>query len=301
MAEIYKIEDDIYHKIYIGQTSQGVKIRYRQHLERAKDSHDITRLHQAIRELGPEHFRCEVLEECPESDANEKEKFWIDHYNSYVDGYNMTAGGNGGSIYLIDDIKVRYMWDGGSSLSEIADKFGCSVKAISSRLANHPNYSQEEAHLRASAKPVYQYDLAGMFLGEYRSATAAEIAINGPEACRRDNIGACARGEQRIAYGYYWSYEKMKQGPVLYAVKGISCPIAQYTKKGKWVATYNSLADAERAMMAQGYKRPHISEVCQRRPKYNSSCGYVWRYIYDEEINRPVPNEVAELATLLSD
>jgi hypothetical protein len=43
------------------------------------------------------------------------------------------------------------------------------------------------------------------------------------------------------------------------------------------------------------------SQVCQRRPKYNSSCGYVWRYIYDEEINRPVPSEVAELATLLSD
>lgn len=141
MAEIYKIEDDIYHKIYIGQTSQGVKIRYNQHLEKSKDSHDTMKLHKAIRNLGREHFQYEVLEERSESEANEREKYWVNHYNSYADGYNMTAGGNGGSIYLIDDIEIRRMWDDGCPLSEIADMFSCSVKAISSRLANYCNYS----------------------------------------------------------------------------------------------------------------------------------------------------------------
>ena len=93
----------------------------------------------------------------------------------------------------------------------------------------------------------------------------------------------------------------MERGPVLYTIKGITCPIVQYSKNGDWIATYKSLADAEKAMIAHGYKRPHISEVCQRRPKYNTSCGYVWRYLYDEEINKPVKSSVAELATLLDD
>ena len=300
MAEIYKIEDQIYHKIYIGQTTQGVKTRYLQHLERAKNPKDVTKLHCAMRTLGPENFWCETIEECPEAQLDEREKFWIKHYDSYVNGYNMTSGGNGGSIYIIDDIKVRKMWDEGLSLRQIAKEFECSVNAISSRLSNYSNYSKEESHLRSTAKPVYQYDLAGVFWGRYPSASAAEVAINGPEARNRDNIGACARGEQRIAYGYYWSYEKLERGPILYTTKGISCPIVQYTKNKEWVATYVNLAEAERAMIAQGHKRPHISEVCQKRPSYKTSCGYIWRYIYDEEINQPIKSETARLADKLN-
>lgn len=301
VAQIYKIENDINDKVYIGQTTQGIRIRYRQHLDKVRDTSDHTRLHSAMRELGVEHFSCVLLEECNELDLDNREKYWINYFDSYNNGYNMTSGGNGGSVYQINDAEVIQMWDSGLPLSKIAEKFDCSVKAISGRLSEYPNYSPEEAMKRGSVKQVHQYDLAGMYIKAFESASDAEAILNGEEARNRDNIAACARGEQHTAYGYYWSYEKLEKGPVLYTIKGITCPIVQYSKKGEQIATYATLAEAERAMMAQGHKRPHISEVCQRRPKYNTSCGYVWRYLYDEEINKPLQSSVAELATLLDD
>lgn len=301
MAWIYKIEDDIDHKVYIGQTIHKVEVRFHQHLKNSENAKDNTRLHSAMRNLGKDHFFCEVIEECKETELDEREKYWIKYYDSLTSGYNMTSGGNGGSIYQIDETEIRKLWDEGKSLKEIAGLFGCSTKAISDRLSNYKNYSVEEAVKRSNAKVVYQYDLAGMRCGEYESVSEAEVALNGEEARGRDNIGACARGEQRITYGYYWSYEKMDKGPTLYIIKGITCPIVQFSKEGEWIATYDSLADAERAMQEKGYKRPHIAEVCKKLPKYKTACGYVWRYLYDEELSKPVQSSVAELATLLDD
>ena len=143
MAWIYKIENDINDKVYVGQTIQGIKIRYLQHLDKARDINDHTRLHSAMRELGTEHFCCTLLEECNELDLDSREKYWINYFDSYNNGYNMTSGGNGGSIYQIDDAKVVRMWDEGYSLSEIAKIFECSVKAISGRLSEHPNILQK--------------------------------------------------------------------------------------------------------------------------------------------------------------
>ena len=300
MAEIYKIEDDIYHKVYIGQTAFTLEKRYKQHLHKAGDLKDKTKLHTAMRELGVEHFRVKLIERCGEDELNDREKYWINYYNSQKEGYNMTSGGNGGSIYAIDERELYRLWDEGKSLKEIAEILDCSVLAISHRLREHSTYSAEESARRATHKKVYCYDLVGLKCGEFDSASDAEAAINGESARGRDNIGACARGEQRQAYGYYWSYEDLERGPNLFSIKGITCPIIQYTKKGEYVARYNCLADAEKAMIKLGYKRPHISEVCQRRPMYKTSCGFVWRYIYDEEINKPLNNPTARLADKLN-
>ena len=300
MAEIYKIEDDIYHKVYIGQTTFTLEKRYKQHLQKVADPKDKTKLHTAMRQLGIDHFHIKLVEKCNEDELDDKEKYWINYYDSQKNGYNMTAGGNGGSIYAIDERELYRLWDEGKSLKEIAEILDCSVLAISNRLREHPTYSVEESARRATHKKVYCYDLVGMKCGEFDSASDAEVAINGEFARGRDNIAACARGEQRQAYGYYWSYEDLERGPNLFNIKGITCPIIQYTKKGEYVARYESLAEAERAMIKLGYKRPHISEVCQRRPMYNSSCGFVWRYVYDEEVNKPLNNPTAQLAYKLN-
>lgn len=40
------------------------------------------------------NFSFEVLEECPKEQLNEKEKLWIDLYQSNVYGLNSTKGGS---------------------------------------------------------------------------------------------------------------------------------------------------------------------------------------------------------------
>ena len=71
-------------------------------------------------------------------------------------------------------------------------------------------------------------------------------------------------------------------------------PVVQYDKKMNYIRTYENVKAAEKAMIELGYKRPHIYEVCQRQPKYNTTCGYIWRSIYDPEVSIPVKSSIAD-------
>lgn len=41
----------------------------------------------------PELFKYEILECCDEDELNDREKYWIDYYDSFNNGYNKTPGG----------------------------------------------------------------------------------------------------------------------------------------------------------------------------------------------------------------
>lgn len=117
---IYIIKNNINNKVYIGQ-SVNIKIRWiahkysAEHIDR-QDSH--TKIHTAMRELGVDNFYYEVIEECPINELNAKEIYWIDYYNAYKDGYNMTLGGgsnryetNGRAILTLPQVEeIRMMY-----------------------------------------------------------------------------------------------------------------------------------------------------------------------------------------------
>lgn len=44
-------------------------------------------------ETGVENFTFEIIEECAPEELNEREKFWIDYFDTKTFGYNVTAGG----------------------------------------------------------------------------------------------------------------------------------------------------------------------------------------------------------------
>ena len=90
---IYKAVNKINGHTYVGQTIRGVDCRWRQHCNIAKHS-STTTLSYAIRKYGEGAFRLEMLEECSESNLNEREIFWIKHLGTYKDGYNCTEGGS---------------------------------------------------------------------------------------------------------------------------------------------------------------------------------------------------------------
>lgn len=48
-----------------------------------------------MNEYGPESFTFELLEECPRNQLDEREKYWIEYFDSYTWGYNATSGNNG--------------------------------------------------------------------------------------------------------------------------------------------------------------------------------------------------------------
>lgn len=92
---IYKIENKINGKIYIGQ-SVDVYRRLKKHIWNIKSNNNI--LYKAFRKYGIENFTYELIEECDIGKLDEREMYYIQKYNSYVgadnsNGYNLNIGG----------------------------------------------------------------------------------------------------------------------------------------------------------------------------------------------------------------
>lgn len=81
-------------KWYIGQTVNPEK-RFNCHIDRAINKKDKTYFYNSIRKYGLENFVYCVLEEnVLRENLNMREMDWIEYYDSFYCGYNMTAGGN---------------------------------------------------------------------------------------------------------------------------------------------------------------------------------------------------------------
>lgn len=100
MSYIYKITNQINGKIYIGKTSKTIDERFKEHIKKAK-LHTNRYLYDAMNHYGYHNFSIEKVEECENDLLNEREKYWISHYNSFDKnfGYNMTTGGEGGDTW----------------------------------------------------------------------------------------------------------------------------------------------------------------------------------------------------------
>lgn len=85
---IYKITNLINNKCYIGQTTD-YKRRFIEH-KRMYQENDKT-LYKAFKKYGIDNFSFEVLEKC--KNYNEREIYYIEKFDSYHNGYNMTLGG----------------------------------------------------------------------------------------------------------------------------------------------------------------------------------------------------------------
>lgn len=126
MQGIYKITNLINGKAYIGQ-SKNIDFRLKTHFKKAfiLDSEEYSKtLYKAIRKYGVNNFSTEVLEELPSAtrqQLNIRESYWIDHYDTFSNGYNETFGGDGVSGALgerhhnhklteLDVINIRKRW-----------------------------------------------------------------------------------------------------------------------------------------------------------------------------------------------
>lgn len=136
MTGVYKIENLINHKVYIGQ-SVYIERRWKAHKITAFNKNDKGYnypLYCAIRKHGLENFSFEVIEECQPEELNQKEEYYIQKYNSFFEGYNQTLGGDssGGGpelkekvIGIISDLETTNMYH-----SEIAEKWNTSIETV---------------------------------------------------------------------------------------------------------------------------------------------------------------------------
>ena len=95
MINIYKITNLYNGKIYIGQTKNSVEFRFKQHLREGLNRTNNS-LHSDMVKQNKEGFLVELLEQVENrEEADERERFWIEFYNSTNPeyGYNLDTGG----------------------------------------------------------------------------------------------------------------------------------------------------------------------------------------------------------------
>ena len=210
MSYIYKIINDINDTIYIGKTVFSIDKRFKEHCcDAFKQRNKERPLYKAMREYGIEHFYIELIEECDDNLASDREIYWIGLYNTYSNGYNATYGGDGKFLYNHKNIAMRlkehpYSFD-------ISKEFNCCVEIIR-EIAQEYNIKLKSSS-PSSSKHVVAYTKNGEKIEEFDSTVLASQWCFEQGKCAdlcsgvRAHISACANGKRKTAYGYIWKYE----------------------------------------------------------------------------------------------
>lgn len=136
---IYGYYSKVHNRImYVGQTKH-LKDRNQSHLfyepYRLTQNHSNYPLSLGIKKYGVDNYVLKVLEKnIKAEDLNEREKYWIAYYNTYINGYNQTAGGQETpfSIYSDDMIQkiIHLLKDTEMSMTDIKELTGVSLTHI---------------------------------------------------------------------------------------------------------------------------------------------------------------------------
>ena len=303
MGYIYKIYNDINDKIYIGQTKKTVEYRFKEHFRQAQYEKEgirpSTYFHNAINKYGQKHFFVSILEKCKDDFLDEREIYWIQHYNSYKNGYNSTPGGQNDIKKISYKKVIQYDLNGNfktifNNSDEAAKEVGVDASYI--RNACNPNttnksagqyqwryytekYPQQISPITGKSgkvkTKVKQYDLKGNYIRTFESAIEAAKATH---QTRRNISFACEKKQDR-AGNYQWRYENDSDAPGNLIAKRLSkycnplIPILQKDKQGNLIKEWESIIEAAECLHLDAKK---IGLTCEQKQKiYNK---YQWQY-----------------------
>lgn len=231
IGTIYKLTSPS-NKCYIGQTINLVERK--RTLYNPNKYYSGHRLDNAIKKYGIENFQYEIIIQIVESSKeklreklDELEKFYIEKYDSYNNGYNMTLGGSGSNgCFQTEESKRKISEKAkgrkGSMLGrhlteEQRNKISNFAKTRTGE--KNPFYGKthsEEAKLKigkANSIPILQLDLNETIITEFPSAKDAARSLGKPRA-DSEIIKVCKgyispSGKRYItALGYKWKYKE---------------------------------------------------------------------------------------------
>ena len=297
MGYIYKITNRLNNKIYIGQTRYTLAHRFSQH----KNSFTSTDLHDDMRLYGSDNFSIEELEQCDNDQLNAREKYWVQYFDSYSNGYNMNRGGAGNYIghtiycYTLAGNLYKIYKD----FAEAADDTGLDSSIIKSAIYNHnlsgggyqwffeedkdqvKNLSDLQQNYGKISPLTVQYDVTGKYLATFITMQEAEKATG----VLSSGIARCINGDTSHAGGFIWRRGFLGEKiPFEISVptitendlkKGRKRKVVCYQEQNQTV--YNSLSEAARST---GFSRQSITRSCHIYPE--TRCGKVRFQFYEE-------------------
>ena len=133
MGYIYKITNQINNKSYIGQTINSIKERMRKHYDHSLEA--TTGIDYAIYKYGKDNFTVEEICQCDDSQLDELERYYIELYNTYKNGYNLTIGGQDYSTrWIVNEQEVIDKYNRGKTIEELAIEYNKGYRTISNLL-----------------------------------------------------------------------------------------------------------------------------------------------------------------------
>jgi len=160
-----------------------------------------------MRKYGTENFTIELIEET--SVPEEREKYWIEYYGSFKNGYNATIGGDG-KPYIDRDLVVA-TYKATLNQAEVARIMNISTDSVSLILKEKDvdTIPSTLVSQRVNGKVVNQYSLDGEYIQSFPSALAAARALGKITPTSKgasSQISSVCRGKRKSAYGYKWSW-----------------------------------------------------------------------------------------------
>lgn len=217
MIGIYKITCKKNNKSYIGQ-SINIEHRIKEH----KSCEGESLIHNAIKKYGIENFTFEVLEECSLSQLDEKECYWINFFDSYNNGYNLTKGGqgfqnqisvdcfdfSGKRIAIYPSITAAEEATGASQVSRCINGYRKQSGGFQWRKHVDQN-NQIKPYIRNTAlsQPISQYNKDKEWVADFNSISEATRKVyNTDNGSLRRRIKKACEENFGLADGFLWCY-----------------------------------------------------------------------------------------------
>lgn len=264
---IYKVTNAVNGKVYIGQTTQTLEKRWKNHLHDMKYNTN-NKFYNAIKKYGCESFIKEVIEENIQSEEklSNREKYWIKYYNSYKEGYNSTIGGEISPMkYKEIREKVSKSMKGRKFTKEHREKLKLAQKGRKGtpHTEEHKKYMSQLMKGREVSKETRE-KLRKASLGQKQSdetINKRSKAMKGRKFTKehREKISKSLKGNSNVMIG--------KDNPR-------SKPIVQVDKTtGEIIRMYES---ANLAAKALNKKSSGDITNCANGVKVKSAYGYKW-------------------------
>ena len=266
---IYKITNQINKKIYIGQTSRTVKLRWQEHINSSRYSYRNdynNKLHRAMRKYGLNNFIIEEIEKCSIDKLHEREKFWIAYYHSTEVGYNISVGGEGNRKVVPE--KVLELWQMGKNCKEICEIYNISYTTLGEILNSFNITPQQRIDRGFDIKVGIDKNL---ILDEFNKG----LSIN--KIAKKYQVSD--KWVKRVLAEFQVAKEQIfSNAQKGHSTSGSPRAIEQYTLQKEKVAEYSSIKEAKLAL-GKSPTNTSLNKRLKHDSNYHYYDGYYWRYV----------------------
>ena len=185
MAKVYCIymhRNKINNKMYIGQTCQNPPAK---RWLRGEGYQHCSKFYHAIQKYGWDNFEHIILEKnLTLEQANAKEKFYIQFYNSIQNGYNIKLGGSKGALTKEHKQKIKK-----SNQKVFKEKFQSQEYCNKMR----------QIRIKTQGKQIQCIETGQIFASQTLAAEWCGLKTS-------TSISRCCNGERKTAGGYHWRF-----------------------------------------------------------------------------------------------